>query len=270
MLELYYFPLSRCSKKVKMTLVEKEVPHKTHVINLWNYDHLKPDFLRLNPKGLVPVVVHDGKVITESDTINQYIDETFQGTKRLVPDTVEGKKQMMEWIELQDYYPTLSWRVLALKNKFVFPLNIVHELLQKNYSGKINFVKLQLNKTPESSEFHEFYQKKLLEVSNLEENLVDGEKRNELISKIETVLDKVETKLSKSKWLVDDMFSLADIVWLSILDRLDDVNMECFWINGRRPSIEQYLISLRSRPSYKKVYSRPLLIPYYLLLSYLN
>lgn len=269
MLELYYFPPSRCSKKVKMALVEKGIPHKTHFVNLWKYDHLTPEYLELNPKGLVPVIVHDGKVITESDEINQYIDKHFEG-KKLVPDTDEGKEKMMEWIRLQDNYPRLSWRVISIKNEFPFPLSIIHEQLQKNYSGKIPFVRKQLDRLGSNGNgnLRDFYTKKLDELETLEENLVDDVKRNELLAKVEYALDKVEERVSQNEWLVDDMFSLADIVWLSVLDRLTEVRMTCLWEDGQRPGIEKYLKRLKARPSYQKVFSRPyLLMPWYLLMS---
>jgi glutathione S-transferase len=252
-----------------MTLIEKNIPHKTHLVNLWSYDQMKPEFLRLNPKGLVPVLVDDGKVIVESDYIVDYLDKNFEGSIKLVPEDKETNTRMWEWVKLQDNYPRLSWRILSIKNQFGFPASIVHHWLQNNYSGKIPFVKAQLEKHPSDSEFHDYYQNKLNELMNLEENLLDDQKRQSIISKIEEALDKVEAQVAHTQWLLGDMFSLADIVWLSVLDRLEDVKMAILWKDGRRPTIEKYLIRLRARPSYKQAFARPFkFIPWYVFLSY--
>ena len=40
-----------------------------------NGDHLKPEYLELNPNGVVPTLVHDGKVIIDSSVILEYLDE---------------------------------------------------------------------------------------------------------------------------------------------------------------------------------------------------
>jgi glutathione S-transferase len=271
MLDLYYFPASRCSKKVKMALIEKNIPHKTHLVNLFSYDQMKPEFLRLNPKGLVPVLVHEEKVVVESDHIVDYLDKSFESSTTLVPKDQETLKNMWEWIELQENYPSMSWKILSMNNKYPFPTNIIHSWLKKNYSGKIDFVKEQLERHPMGSEFHDYYASKLNNLINLEETLFDESKKQYIISKIEEALDRIEAQVGHTQWLLGDIFSLADIVWLSVIDRLEDSRMGYLWENGRRPAIEDYLERLRARPSYKLAFKRALkAIPLYILLSYFS
>lgn len=252
-----------------MALVEKNLSYKTRFINLWSYDQMKPEFLRLNPKGQVPILVHDGKVIVESDEIVDYLDKNFESGISLVPRDKATNAQMWNWIELQENYPRQSWRILAIGNKHPFPGNIIQSWLQKNYYGKIPFVQAQLQKHPPGSEFHEYYHNKLKELTALEETLFDEQKRQAIINKIEEALDKVEAQVAHTPWLLGNKFSLADIVWLSVIDRLADVQMNRLWEQQCRPAIGEYLSRLRDRPSYKLVFERPFKsAPLYILLSY--
>src|SRR5271154_4235522 len=76
MLKLYHFPSAICAQKVRVCLAEKDVPWESH-------DAMRelrsPEYLKLNPGGFVPTLVHDERIVTESRIVNEYIDETFEG-----------------------------------------------------------------------------------------------------------------------------------------------------------------------------------------------
>ncbi len=78
--ELYYFqPLGTNSGRVYLALLEKGVPFVEHELKGTEFEHLKPDYLKVNPKGQVPTLVHDGHVLPEGMIANEYIDEAFDG-----------------------------------------------------------------------------------------------------------------------------------------------------------------------------------------------
>ncbi len=89
-LHLYHFAASNCSQRARMALEEKQLRWVSHHINLSKNEHTTEAFQALNPKGVVPVLVHDGKTITESNDIITYIDEEFEGP-RLQPTTARDK-----------------------------------------------------------------------------------------------------------------------------------------------------------------------------------
>ncbi len=77
MLELYNSPVSTCSQKVRMTLWEKELPWQERLIIFSTNEHLSDWYLAINPNGVVPTLVHDGKTIIDSAVINEYLDDVF-------------------------------------------------------------------------------------------------------------------------------------------------------------------------------------------------
>ena len=65
MIELYHDNLSVCAQKVRIVLAEKSLPWTNRHVNLAAAEHLTPEFKKMNPRGVVPVLVHDGNVIVE-------------------------------------------------------------------------------------------------------------------------------------------------------------------------------------------------------------
>jgi len=76
MLELYHNINSVCAQKVRIALNEKGQQAKEHLLTLRG-DQNEPAYLKLNPNGVVPTLVHDGNVIVESTVIMHYLDDVF-------------------------------------------------------------------------------------------------------------------------------------------------------------------------------------------------
>ena len=83
MLELYDNGNSVCAQKVRVALAEKGLEWKRHDLTLRG-DQFDPQYMKLNPNGVVPTLVHDGRVVTESSVILYYLDEAFP-TPPLMP-----------------------------------------------------------------------------------------------------------------------------------------------------------------------------------------
>src|SRR6202034_476331 len=77
MLKVYSSFNSICTQKVFITLAEKGLAYDTHNVNLFTNEQFKPDYLKINPKGVVPALDHDGRIIIESSLICEYLDESF-------------------------------------------------------------------------------------------------------------------------------------------------------------------------------------------------
>src|SRR5271169_6749430 len=77
MLDLYHAEPVANSMKSILCLKEKGLQFTGHYVDLLRFEQHSPEFVKLNPNGQVPVLVHDGNVITESTVINEYLEDAF-------------------------------------------------------------------------------------------------------------------------------------------------------------------------------------------------
>ena len=109
-----HFTGSSCSQKVRIFLNLKAIPWESHHIDLPGNENYRPWFLGINPRGLVPVLVHDGAVHIESNDIITYLEETFP-IPRLIPAGRE--KEIAALLEHED---DLHLDLRTLSFRFVF------------------------------------------------------------------------------------------------------------------------------------------------------
>src|SRR5262245_61971129 len=86
MLTLYDFGNSVCCQKVRITLRAKGLRWESVKVDLFKAEQYDPKYLKLNPKGIVPTLVHDGKPIIESTLICEYLDDAFPEPRLIPPD----------------------------------------------------------------------------------------------------------------------------------------------------------------------------------------
>ncbi|HVC43985.1 MAG TPA: glutathione S-transferase family protein [Candidatus Binataceae bacterium] len=77
MIKLYDFLPCPFGQKVRIVLAEKGLSYELVQIDLPQGEHRKPDFLRLNPFGRVPVLVDEDTTIYDSTTIAEYLEDEY-------------------------------------------------------------------------------------------------------------------------------------------------------------------------------------------------
>ncbi len=93
-LTLYHFNNSVCSEKVRLVLNEKGVTDwESREVDLFAGGQFDPEYLKLNPKAVVPTLVDNGHVLIESTLIAEYLDDKFQSPP-LKPDAAFDRAQM--------------------------------------------------------------------------------------------------------------------------------------------------------------------------------
>ena len=239
-LELFDASGSLCSQKVKLVLAEKNLEWKSHPINLLTLENLQPSYMRLNPKGVVPTLIHDDRVITDSAAIVRYLDDQFPYPK-LTPAEPKLQAKMNSWIDLQNRFSMRELmygnfrgiegivlrRSVQIKERLLPQLMEIHPELKKQYTAKLKDVR-QWNSTIQNKK----------EIANIN-------------AKIEPMLARLEEQLSQTHWLCGATYSLADAVWTAVLNRLDELNFNYLWLDNTRPALESYLNRLKSRPSFR-------------------
>ena len=85
--DLYHHGTSVCAAKARLALAEKEVEWNSCYVDIRAGEQRNPDYLKLNPNGVVPTLVHGDNVVIESTVIAEYVDEAFSGPPLKAPWT---------------------------------------------------------------------------------------------------------------------------------------------------------------------------------------
>jgi glutathione S-transferase len=97
MLTLYHAIPSR-SSIVRWMLEEVGEPYEVRLLNLQAGDSRKPDYLAVNPMGKVPVIEHDGVVVTEAAAICTYLADAFPNAGLNVPVGDKRRGAYLKWL----------------------------------------------------------------------------------------------------------------------------------------------------------------------------
>ena len=112
MIELFHNHASTCSQKVRLCLAEKGVSDwASRHVDLAANEHLRPEYLAINPNGVVPALRVDGEVIIESTVICEYLDEAHAPEGSLGPAGRVGRARMRAWLRYIDEVPSMALRV---------------------------------------------------------------------------------------------------------------------------------------------------------------
>jgi ganglioside-induced differentiation-associated protein 1 len=99
---LYDFGNSVCCQKVRITLRAKGLEWRAVSVDLFTAAQYDPEYLKLNSKGVVPTLVHDGKPVIESTLICEYIDAAFPHPPKLIPADPWLQSRMRLWSKMVD------------------------------------------------------------------------------------------------------------------------------------------------------------------------
>jgi glutathione S-transferase len=236
--ELYHFWSSICSVRCRMALEEKSVPWTSRYIDLFKFDQLRPEYLAINPKGVVPTLVHDGQPVRESCVINKYIDAAFAGPA-LTPAHALAAARMREFTHVCDE----GFAAIA-------KLTLVKYILPKlrNRWGD-DELRRQAERRP--TKFYQDFHGRAVRGEITEPELADAR------ATIGELLDHVERTLAQGPWIVGDAFTLADIAIAPYMFRLAALGAGQFWARERRPRVNAWYEQLAARPAFKTAVSWP-------------
>ena len=96
---LYHFPLSLDSQKVRQCLEELGVQWQSHPIVLSAHQQFSPSYLRINSRCVVPTLVIDGKVTTDTINILNLLAARFGPANRCFQTSEEEKALVTYWVD---------------------------------------------------------------------------------------------------------------------------------------------------------------------------
>ncbi len=235
--QLYHFWSSVCSVRCRMALEEKGVTWESKYIDLFKFDQLTPEYLAINPDGVVPTLVHNGSVIRESVIINEYIDAAFPGP-RLIPSDPLAAARMRLFI--RNCETALAPVALLTYVKYILPK------LRNRWSD----VELRAQADKRPTKF----------LRDLHSRGIRGEittaELNAATSEVEALLNDLEARLEPGPWVVGE-YSLADIAIAPYMFRLSALGQDRFWSARQRPRVHAWYRELSARPAFQKAVSWP-------------
>jgi len=234
MLDLYHAEPAANSMKPLLCLNEKGLKFTSHYVDLFRFEQHSEWFVKLNPNGQVPVLVHDGALITESTVINEYLEDVFPEVPLRPKDPAE-RAQMRIWSKFVDEYfcPALSmwgWHIMVRKMAQALSKNELEKVLER--------IPLKEQRDKWATVAGESFTEAQLEESK---------------RKLSMSIERMEKILAKSPWLAGSTYSLADInsyPMVASVPRMFPAIMNpqatpfsCAWLNtmNTRPAVQAAL-----------------------------
>ena len=252
--EVYQNRLSICSKKLRVCMAELELPHESHHIELIEtgfYENLSRDFLKVNPGFTVPVLVHNGHPVYESHDQIVYA-AAHAGAKgaEMLGESPALRAEVARWVDrgalkgdpfaggeerVGHCAPGLTIPIFVTMLRYIPWRRLAEGLLfHGDRRRPILFSVMKVRglhrlPAPAKAAIRRARRNMTSHLDRLEESLADGR-----------------------TWLCGETFTLADVSWMPIFERLDEVDwIELFLGEGKRPAVAGYLKRLKARPSYE-------------------
>ncbi len=111
-LTFYYGSGSPFAWRVWLALEHKKIPYEMKTISFSSGELEKPEFLAVNPRHKVPVIVDDGFALYESNAIVEYLEEKYSSGERLFPADTQQRALVRRIIQEADLYLNPSMRLM--------------------------------------------------------------------------------------------------------------------------------------------------------------
>ena len=252
--ELYHNALSLCSKKARICLDELGIPYKSHHIHLIEtgyYETISRHFLKVNPAGVLPVLVHNGHPIYESHDIINYAAAHSQTPELLIPIDDSVREIMDYWSDKasvvgEDTRPGMAQRAGNCVTVLTVPL-----FASGMTTIPLRYVVIGLL-------FHRLKIRPLMFTAFKLLGPAGALRIPKFISEISVArdymhkhLDELERHLETTgPWIAGEQFTLADVSWMSLIERFREADWLDYFLKDR-PQLSAYWGRLSSRESYR-------------------
>ncbi|MBC7780407.1 MAG: glutathione S-transferase family protein [Proteobacteria bacterium] len=236
MIELYHAMHSTCSQKVRLCLAEKSLAFDSRLVAIDRKEHLTDWYLKLNPNGVVPTLVHDGAIVLDSSVICEYLDEQFPEV-RLTPRPALERARMRTWMRYFEEVPTAAVRVPSFNGAFLSRFDGLDEE---------RFRREQADIRPLRKHFYRRMGPKGFSTSDLEAS----------VEQLSSAVHRMDAALVRGPWLLGETYSLADIVVAPLVDRMADLGLDDLWNDGKRPAFAAWFERLRARPAFGEAFPK--------------
>jgi len=231
MLVLHHAWRSSASRRVRLCLAEKGLEFESHVVDMMNMEHHSPEYLKINPNGVIPtLILDDGRSLYESGTICEYLDEAYPEPPLRPADPYE-RAVMRNWIRHVDE---------RIGNLIIF--NWVHSLAKAAAKWSDEELAEHLKKVP-SKERQEAWMRAARKPYTEEE-------RAAARAKLVAILDRMEETMRQTRWLAGNAYSIADIAVVPFVKRIDEEIAPDEMTKQRHPKVAAWWAAIQARPAF--------------------
>jgi glutathione S-transferase len=238
MLKLYHAEPVANSLKSLIPLKEKGLEFESVYVDLHKFEQHEPWFVAINPEGQVPVLDHDGAIITHTTVINEYLEDAFPDTPPLRPADPLGKARMRYW------------------NKFIDE-HVMNYVSMHGWHRMIGVIARSI----EAGEFEKLVARIPLYEQRLKWRTArSGFSEADLANatrKIEVAVDKVEQQLAHTPWLAGARFTLADINFFCHCGMMVQRMFPEMKVETRAPRLVDWAQRMRARPGVQAALAMP-------------
>lgn len=223
-IHLWHAGLSSCSQRVRLVLAELEQGFESHMVNLPAGEQASEAYLKINPNGVVPALVHDGTLIIESMDIMAYLDDVFGNGQLRGGGNEDEVSELLARNDLAPGELKVCTYEFLFSGRAAMPDNEFEAFLKMHPSKKAAQFHREVRAGFARDRVHDAVTKTDSELQFLEGRLADGR-----------------------TWLTGEAFSMADIAWLPNLHRVDLLR----WPLDRYPHLSDWFERACARESYK-------------------
>lgn len=229
--KLYNAPQSTCSQRVRFVFNSKKLSFEEVKLNLLEGDQLKPDYLKLNPNGVVPTLDHDGAIIIDSTVIIEYLDEITHGS--FTPENPVERARMRALMHFIDEMPAAAVRVPTFNLAFL-------PRFQK--MTREDFVAMAESK-PLRREF----------MLTMGQTGFPKHEMDAALGRLRRTYERMDSEIERSggPWLLGKKITLADVALMPALVRMHDLGL-AEWQD--LPRIVTWFDNIRAQPAFKPTY----------------
>ena len=243
MLRLYHNDMSTCAQKVRIALAEKHLAWESVHLKLRDGDQFDLDYLKLNPKGVVPTLIHDDIVIRESQVILEYLEDAFPQPPLRPPDAT-GRARMRLWTKQPDEDIHSSTAMVSVGIAFR------HQYLQKSPDEMRTYrEKAQQVPVPADPGYAE-------RMRGLIQDGTSAPAFAQAIKRYDRLFSDMEAALSQgpSLWLAGETYSLADISYTPYMTRFEHLHL--LGMLAKRPHLQDWYARVKTRESYQEAFTK--------------
>jgi len=239
-IHLIHFSGSSCSQKLRIYLNYKKIKWQSHSVNIATGQNYSNWFLGINPRGLLPVLVDDGRVIIESNDIIQYLENKFPQ-----PTLISEDQQSSMSVSLRNEDDLhIDIRNVAYKYMFGGLGAKKPENLKRFESYKADADDITLKHKQEEVDFYKNFKKNGITDEAIKKSLINFEKHYKIF----------DQQLQNQKFLLGDHLSVLDIAWFIYTYRL---TISEFPFRQKYPNVYKWYNLLYARNEFYKEVKPP-------------